>query len=229
MKYCLYLVALLLSLNGYCQNKIILDRISFKAGYSNSITQWGQSPFSEIRRWSRSISSVFFDLQYAQPLTKNSELAIGMQVMEKGFKRDYFLVVPNHLDQSTWYEYRLHYIELPVTYIKHFKNNALIFGLVTSYLYANDFRYREVDVIYPNNNNVKTIIDINYSTPYPNDRLNKWDFGFTLGYSRKVHKNFDLEITTQKHLINVDKFGGVDIVYNLCFLLGVRYRFLSYN
>jgi len=204
----------------------IQDRISFKTGYSFSITQAGQSPFSETRRWyDRSINSVFFNLQYAQPI-KKGELSIGLQIVEKGFKTSFKSLPDPIFEYELAYQYRLYYVEMPVNYVYYFNKNSLILGIVTSFLYDDSYRFREIDVLKLNNKT--TIYESNYASQYPYfDRFKQWDFGINIGLSRKLTNSIDLECTLQKHLINVDTWNHKDLAYNLCVLIGFRYCFLS--
>lgn len=215
---------ILILLTQTCFSQEVLNRFSVKTGYSISVTQWGVSPFAEIRRWDRSIGCVFFNLQYSQPIKKN-ELNIGLQLIEKGFRTQYSFAFPNSSTNAA-YQIRLNYIELPVNYVHRIGKYNIIFGAVLSYLYENNYRFEETDV---NIGNPTIVFASNYSYTENWNRYNKWDFGVNIGMSYRLHKNFDAEFTIQKHFIDVDTWQQRDLDCNLSFLLGLRYRFLSYK
>ena len=214
-----------------CQNifsQNILERVSFKTGYSLSVTQWGLSPFSETRRWNdRSIQSIFFNLQYLQPINKYSVITIGVQTIQKGFRNSIAVSVPGTFQFSQEYQYQLNYIEMPINYIRKINNYSLIGGVIISYMYEHSYRFKEDDILFRQGSS-PVYYRSNYSTAFAySDRFNKWDLGMNLGVSGKLYKNVELEITVQKHFINVDNWNTKDIKYNLSILGGVRYYFLS--
>jgi len=207
----------------YCQS--FLNRFSFKVGYSLSVTQLGESPFSETRRLNdRSINSVSFNMQFLQPIQKETAITIGIQTVQKGFRNNVDEISPGAPFQFVkWDEYQLNYIEVPINYIFTFsKNFTFIGGIVFSYLYENTYRHKEEQIVayvLP-----PTYYEINDAGPYVwKNRFNKFDFGVNAGISRKIVKHFELELSVQRHFINVDNWNTQDLRYNLSFLLGVRY------
>lgn len=202
------------------------DRLSIKVGFSNSTQLWGYTPFSHIRPPEKSIQSIFFNVQYAQPITKKSDITIGFQTMEKGFRSTYISDFDPTSQFSQTYEYRLSYIELPINYIYHWKKYSFIGGAIVSYMWEDAYRFKEIDIL--KNNNKTITYYSNYSTPFIyHDRFIRWDFGINIGIARKIYKNFDIELTMQEHYVDYDKWKTRDLVFNECFLLGVRYTFLS--
>jgi hypothetical protein len=226
IKYILSIFLLLFYLKGSSQN--LLDRISFKVGFSNSTQVWGYTPFDHIRPPEKSIQSVFFNLQYEQPITKKSYITIGLQTLEKGYRTTYTSDPDPVFQYTQTYEYRLSYIELPINYVYHWKKYSFIGGTIISYMWQDAYRFKEIDVL--NRNNKTTTYYSNYATPYTApDRFIRWDFGVNIGIARKIYKNFDIELTMQEHYVDFDKWKSRDLVFNECFLLGVRYTFLSYK
>ncbi|MEI6596418.1 MAG: outer membrane beta-barrel protein [Bacteroidota bacterium] len=194
-----------------------------KTGYAVSVTQFGVSPFSEVRRWDRSISCVFFNLQYSQPIGNNHEINIGLQNIEKGFR---IAFVPEPTTDLA-YQNRLNYMELPLNYVYKKDKYKIIIGGILSYMYESIYRRKETDIDY---GNPTLVFATNYS--YNNDywdRYNHWDIGVNVGMGYNFFKQFDAEFTVQKHFIDADKMLQRDIAYHVCVLLGLRYRFLSYK
>ena len=205
------------------QNRF-LKNVSIKIGHSNSVTQWGLSPFSEARRFKdRSVNSVFFNIQYSIPI-KKFYLSIGLQNIEKGFITSYQVQRPNFLNKIS-YQYRLYYVELPISVNIPIKKTSLIFGIIGSYLYDDIYRVSDVQTIYDQFGNPKVWFNSNYSYQFPfYDRYKKWDFGLNAGISRRINRSFDVELSVQKHFIDVDNWHSLDLRYNLCILTGIRYR-----
>jgi hypothetical protein len=207
--------------------QVFFDRLSFKTGIANSTQCSGLSPFDHIKPPERSIQSVFFNLQYSQFINDYLDVTIGMQLIEKGFRVDYGFLVPNRFSKAAGYQYRFNYVELPANCVWHVGKYLFTGGALISYMYEQNYRFREIDVVY-SPTKTATTFESTYSTSEAySARFKKWDFGINLGVGRKIHKDFEIELTAQKHFVNVDNWQTRDIVYNYCFLFGIRYYFLS--
>ncbi|MBC7384010.1 MAG: PorT family protein [Bacteroidia bacterium] len=209
------------------------SRFSIYSGMSLSITQWGLSPISEIRKWDRGIASLCLGIKYYQPLKKNG-VSIGLSLIEKGFRTDYTLSNVATM-ASVAYQYRLHYIELPILYHFNIKSNWLkkfsfYSGASLGYLFKDDFRVREADIIQLVNKPKPIIGYFNLSDSYQwGNRFRKWDIGIIIGTKYHFKELLDIEFSIQKGLIKVDKLEEIDLAYNLTFNLGISYRFLVIN
>ena len=212
-----------------CFAQEILDRISIKTGMSYSVMSWGAELTSHIVPPYKSINAVFMNIQYSQPI-KRHELNIGLQMIEKGLSTS---IRNENIDSKSLidYQYRLNYLEAPINFVYKYDKYRFIVGLITSYMYDMNFRYQETDIVYGNNYHSTTIYYSNYSFTTnktgTNQRYNQWDFGGNIGVNWNFYKNFDTELTIQKHFIQIDKEHQRDLGWNVCFLLGLRYRFLS--
>lgn len=220
------LIIIGLTIGNFSYGGKIPDRILIKTGASYSLTQLDISPFSEFRRWyDRGIGSPFLCIEYAQPI-KTNELTFGIQIIQKGFKTNLKPPSSPSFEYEQSYQYLLDYIEMPINYRHHYDKYSLSLGIIASYLYDDTYRFSESQIL--KNLNPPKYNNISFASQYPHpERYREWDFGINLGVSRKLTNSLDLEFTYQKHLIRVDKRVTADLAYNVCFLIGFRYRFLS--
>jgi hypothetical protein len=204
-----------------------INRLSFKAGFSNSTQQWGLSPFSHIRKFNRSIQSGFAGLSYTQPIKMKSQLILGVQYVEKGFRIEYSFEAPNQFYQDAGYQHLLQYLEVPLYYRFSVRNTFFSAGVIYSYLLNDVYSYRENIKSVNSNNGQATEYDIAYNVSYNKlyNRFETSDFGLGIGIGHRFNKHIELEMNLQKHFIQIDKWKQRDLVYNLTVLLGLKYSF----
>lgn len=198
---------------------------AIKIGVSHSLTQLGLSPASELRRWyDRGILSPYIYVEYAQPIGKN-ELLLGLQIIQKGFKTN--LKSPSSLtfEYEESYEYLLNYIELPISYKFNFNSYSITTGGYISYLYDDTYSYNNTSLV----KSTPYDYDMSFHSSqfdYP-ERYQSWDGGISLGISKKITPDLTVDFTYQKGLVKVENWVSVDLAYNISFLLGLKYKFLS--
>jgi hypothetical protein len=210
------------------QNLSFKEKVSFKAAYTLSLTQFGVSPFSDTRPLRTGVSSVIFNVQFAEPIGENAQLSVGIQFAERGFK--HLWIFQNRRDTLySTYQQRLQYIELPITYSYHYKKWGVIVGVTASYLYHSDHRtYYDLARYTPSGG--MYLYSVRYmAVPHSKDRFNRLDVGGVVGVSRNIYSAIDLEFLAQKQFIFADaKFpNSEDIAYFITLSAGIRYRFLS--
>lgn len=153
----------------------------------------------------------------------------GLQIIEKGFNYSVRNVGSGTSTVfSTDYQYALRFLEIPVNFYYDKNRFGILIGFIVSYMYDNDYRYRDVTITTkPGRSSV--VFKSDYYGSYPiKDRFKKWDFGINLGLVYRISEHFGVEITVQKHFIKLDKFapkyGYSDIMYNQCYLFGIVYK-----
>jgi hypothetical protein len=96
-------------------------------------------------------------------------------------------------------------------------------GPIISYLYEDNYRFKTTII---NKGNPRIIFQMNDAHIYSDqlDRFNRWDFGANVGIAYNLISCLDAELTIQRHFIQIDKWKQLELVYNMSFLLGLRYR-----
>jgi hypothetical protein len=191
---------------------------TFKTGYSLSVTQLGTTPFSETRRWgARGVHSLFFNTEIEYSFG-NIGLSSGLQYIEKGFNTSYSSY-SQFITEHISYQYRLHYLEVPIN-LKIKKR--LIVGIIGSFLFDDDFRYTFKQTVTSSGTVRRYQYEVASQFPF-HERYKQFDLGINLGYNLRLTNDLSCEINIQKHFVNIDNWNSVDLRYNLCFLVGLRY------
>jgi hypothetical protein len=172
-----------------------------------------------------------FNLQYVHSLSENTQLSLGLQSAERGFK--HVFIFQNQFDSTySTYEHRLQYLELPITFIYHYKKWGIIIGATPSYLYHSDHRtYYDLSRYY-NPNGTLSSYHVGYmATKHSVNRFNRWDLGGIIGLSRNIYRGIEIEFLAQKQFIFADAIfpNSRDIAYFITLSAGLRYHFLSNN
>lgn len=159
------------------------------------------------------------------------DVAIGLQLLEKGFVYEVNNVGSGSPTVfSTRYQYNLLYGELPINAIFKLRKFSLTVGGIASYLMKANYFKKDITIT-NRPNQLPAVYDTQYFGEYPFDRFRKWDWGVNLGLSYRISQDFEFECNLQKHFIRVDHYapqtGYADVMYNQCYLFGVRYYFLE--
>lgn len=222
MRYSVLIILFFFSLDLTSQTNP--SGIIFKTGISNATQQWGQSPIAHIRPPSKSIQSAYLFLGYDILKKSKTDLVVGLQFCEKGFRISYSYDNPSVLHQEASYQYLLKYVELPI--FMRLNKNRFYFsgGVVFSYLFSEHYGYKEKLISTNRFNGNKTQYDIAYEISYNDlyNRINKYDLGALIGVAYEIKGGVELDLTIQKHFIQIDNWKQKDLVYNLVILAGIK-------
>lgn len=228
--YCLLLVLLYtweFAPCAFAQN--VEKKVTLNIGYSYSSQNPTLFNLGNIKSPKFAINTIYYSLQYEQPLSNNYGIVAGVQFSEKGFKSFNFFTGPN-IDVKIDYQYRLNYIELPIFCQRYFftrppkKSSYWLIkaGIIGSYLLEANYRLEQLDYYkssFPPNNYGY----YNFSNTVTN-RFNRWDVGILIGINKRLNKHFDLSFTMQKHFIETNKAGFDEMRQNQQFMLGIGYH-----
>lgn len=209
---------------GFTQSRY---SFSVKSGLAISSQAYHNNRLQPTISAIHNLNSGFVQFQANYKVTKWIDVAMGMQLVEKGFVYDVKNVgLGTPTVFSTMYQYNLLYGELPLNAIFRLRKFSLAIGAIASYLIKANYDYKD-RTLTTRPNKPPSIFDTQFFGEYPFDRFRKWDWGVNVGLSYRILKDFEIECNLQKHFIRVDKIapqkGYADVMYNQSYLIGIRY------
>jgi hypothetical protein len=228
----LAVIILLVFLHNKINAQNAEKKLSMQFGYCYSSQNPTLFDIGHIRSPRFALHTLYYNIQYQQPINKLYALSIGVQLVEKGFK-SHNVFTGVFLDVKLDYAYRLNYIELPLMVQRYFFSKPTSpksywiakAGVVGSYLLEGNYRIEQLDEYKNASPPFQTHLYYNFSNTLTN-RFNRWDFGMVMGLGKMLTKDFEVSVTMQKHFIETNKIGFVEMRQQQTFMFGLVYHIL---
>lgn len=176
-------------------------------------------------RGNHNLITSFIKVGYIKKVDESKSLELSLQNAEKGYDYSGIGIGSARTKYDLFYEYRLNYLEAPISFKFQKQKFGFKSGVIVSYLYKANYRYSDQSIV--SQNGTTSIYRSEYFGEYPFSRFRKWDFGVLLGLTYKVYKNFSIDLNITKHFVRTDSFGPQtrynDIMYQQYYSLGCNY------
>lgn len=204
--------------SSFCQTETLIEglklRTKFRFGLSNTLNNKSFFSLTGTPIGSR-ITMIYLGAETGFPVKRNIDLLFGCQIVNKGFKT-HEISNAFGVKSDLSYRFNLAYFEVPIYFEKRLKNYSVNLGMVCSFLIRSDFisewfiDSKPTSTFYYHAGNIRQL-------------FNPIDFGFRLGYSKKITTNFEIDLVCQKNLLNPYKPNTNELAKQQTFYLGLKY------